>query len=120
MRNTAAELYKEVKKYKRKISRELEDTDIYKQSFDDEDDIHLYVKILDVRQAMIYRDLKNWLILNREALKTIEKTAQKYRYNDIFTEAATYSIKVEELFLQISDALKDWQKRTARYEYYET
>ena len=115
MRNTAVELHKEVKKYKRKILRELEDTNIYEQSFKDEQDEQSYTQALGVRQAMIYRDLKNYIMLNREALISVEKTAQKYRYNDIFTEAATYVIKNQEIFLQICDALKEWQGITESY-----
>ena len=115
MRNTAVELHKEIKKYKRKILRELEDTNIYEQTFKDEYDEYLYTKTLDVRRAMLYREIKNYVILNREALISVEKTAQKYRYNDIFTEAATYVIKNEEIYRQIFDALKEWKEITESY-----
>ena len=115
MRNTAVELNKEIKKYKRKIIRELEDTNIYEQNFENEYDEQLYTKALSVRRFMLYKEIENYVILNREALRVVEKTAQKYRYNDIFTEAATYEIKNEELFQQIFDALKEWKEITESY-----
>ena len=121
MRDIAAAAHKEIKKYRNKILQELEATDIYEQIFDSEYDMYLHGKALAVRQAMIYRDLENYLILNREALRAVEKTAQKYRYNDIFREAAVYEIKNEEIFQQITYALKDYRERTERfYQYYET
>ena len=115
MRKIAASAHREIKKYRNQILQELEDTNIYDQNFENEYDEYLYTKALDVRQAMIYRDLKNFAILNREALRAVEKTAQKYRYNDIFTEAATYEIKNEEIFWQICDALKEAEERTKSY-----
>ena len=115
MRNTAVELNKEVKKYKRKIIRELEDTNIYEQNFENEYDEQSYTEALSVRRFMLYKEIENYVILNREALRVVEKTAQKYRYNDIFTEAATYEIKNEELFQQIFDALKEWKEITESY-----
>ncbi len=121
MRNTAVEAHKEVKKYKRQILQELEATNIYEQIFDSEYDMYLYGEELRKRKIKLYTDLKNLVILNREALRAVEKTAQKYRYNDIFTEAATYEIKNEEIFWQIAYALKDSRERTERfYQYYET
>lgn len=118
LRKIAAAAHREIRKYRNQILQELEDLNIYDQNFDSEYDEYLYKKVLDVRQAMIYRDLKNYSILNREALRAVEKTAQKYRYNDIFTEAATYEIKNEEIFQQICDALKEAEERTKSY--YET
>lgn len=115
MRNTAVELHKEIKKYKRKILRELEDTNIYEQNFKDEYDEKSYTEALSVRRFMLYKEIKNYVILNREALISVEKTAQKYRYNDIFTEAATYVIKNEEIYQQICDALKEWKEITESY-----
>lgn len=115
MRNTAVELHKEVKKYKRKIIRELEDTNIYEQNFKNEYDEQSYTEALSVRRFMLYKEIENYVILNREALRVVEKTAQKYRYNDIFTEAATYEIKNEELFQQILDVLKEWKEITESY-----
>ena len=109
-----------IKKYRNKILQELEDTDIYKQSFDSEYDMRSYVEVLGVRQHMILNDLKNYVTLNREALISVENTAQKYGYSDIFKEAAAYLTKNEEIFWHIVFALEDWQERTARYYYYET
>ena len=121
MRNIAAEAHKEVKKYRNQILQELEGTDINEQIFDNEYDMYLYGENLRLRKIKLYTDLKNLVILNREALRSVEKTAQKYRYNDIFTEAATYEIKNEEIFWQIAYSLKDSRERTERfYQYYET
>lgn len=120
LRNMADAVNKEMKKYKRIIIRELKDTDIYKQSFEKEYQIDEYVAALSIRQVQIYKNIKEIAILNREALRAIEKTAQKYRYNDIFTEAATYEIKNEEILWQIIDALKEAEERTDRFYYYET
>lgn len=121
MRNTAAEAHKEVKKYRNQILQELEATNIYEQIFDSEYDMYLYGEALKKRNLKTLKDLRNLIILNREALRAVEKTAQKYRYNDIFTEASTYEIKNEEIFWQIAYALKDSREGTERYyQYYET
>ena len=121
LRNAAAEAHKEIKKYRNKILLDLEGTDIYEQIFDNEYDMYLYGEDLKKKNIKTLKDLRNLVILNREALRVVEKTAQKYRYNDIFTEAATYEIKNEEIFWQIAYALKDSRERTERYyQYYET
>ena len=120
MRNTAAEAHKEIKKYRNQILQELEGTDIYEQIFDNEYDMYLYGEDLKKKNLKTLKDLRNLIILNREALRVVEKTAQKYRYNDIFTEAATYEIKNEEILWQVIDALKEAEERTDRFYYYET
>ena len=121
LRNTAAEAHKEIKKYRNKILQELEATNIYEQIFDNEYDMYLYGEVLTKKNIKTLKDLGNLVILNREALRAVEKTAQKYRYNDIFTEAATYEIKNEEIFWQIAYALKDSREGIERYyQYYET
>ena len=121
LRNTAAAAHREIIKYKNKILQELEGTDINEQIFDNEYDMYSYGEDLRLRKIKLYTDLKNLVILNREALKSVEKTAQKYRYNDIFTEASTYLIKNDDIFWQIAYSLKDSRERTERYyQYYET
>ena len=121
LRNTAAAAHREVKKYRNQILKELEGTDINEQIFDSEYDMYSYGEALRLRKIKLFTDLKNLVILNREALKSVEKTAQKYRYNDIFTEASTYLIKNEDIFWQIAYSLKDSRERTERfYQYYET
>ena len=121
MRKIAAAAHREVKKYRNQILQELESEDIYRQSFDNEYDIYLYGEALKKRNIKTLKELRNIIVLNREALKAVEKTAQKYRYNDIFTEAATYEIKNEEIFWQIAYALKDSREGIERYyQYYET
>ena len=121
LRDTAAAAHKEIKKYRNQILQELEATNIYEQIFDSEYDMYLYGEVLKKRNLKTLKDLRNLVILNREALRSVEKTAQKYRYNDIFTEAATYEIKNEEIFRQIVYALKDSREGIERYyQYYET
>ena len=121
MKKIAAELGKEIKKYRNKILQELEATDIYEQIFDSEYDMYLYGEALRLKGIKILEDLRKKVILNREALKSVEKTAQKYRYNDIFTEASAYLIKNEEIFWQIAYAIDDYREGTNRfYQYYET
>ena len=121
LRDTAVELNKEIKKYTNKILQELEATDINEQIFDSEDDMYLHGEGLRLRGIEILTDLRKKVILNREALKSVEKTAQKYRYNDIFTEASAYIIKNEEMFLQIVYAIDDYRERRERfYQHYET
>ena len=121
LRNTAAAAHREIIKYKNKILQELEVTDIHEQIFDSEHDMYSYGEDLRKRKIKILEDLRNLVILNRKALRSIEKTAQKYRYNDIFTEAATYEIKNEEIFWQIAYSLKDSRERTeSYYQRYET
>ena len=121
MRKIAASANRYMKKYRNEIIQELEDTDIYRRSFDNEYQVYLYLASLNIRQVQIYKGIKEIAIVNREALRAVEKTAQKYRYNDIFTEAATYEIKNEEILWQIIDALEEAEDRTDRfYQYYET
>ena len=121
MRNIAAEAQKEVKKYRNQILKELEGTDINEQIFDSEHGMYLYGEDLRKRKIKILGDLRNLVILNREALKSVEKTAQKYRYNDIFTEASTYLIKNEDIYWQVAYALRDSREKTeSYYQYYET
>ena len=115
LRDTAAAAHREVKKYRNQILQELEAEDIYRQSFDNEYDIYLYGEALKKRNIKTLKDLRNIIILNREALKAVEKTAQKYRYNDIFTEASVYLIKNEDIYWQIALALKDSRERIESY-----
>ena len=120
MRKIAAAANKEMKKYRNKIIQELKDTDIYRQSFDDEYQIDEYVAALSIRQIMIYKDIKEFALLNIKALKTVEKTAQRYGFSDIFAEAAVYLTKNTDIYWQVIDALKESEKRTDRFYYYET
>ena len=115
MRKIAATANREIKKYRNEILQELEATDIYEQIFDSEYDIYLYGEVLKKRNIKTLKELRNIVILNREALKAVEKTAQKYRYNDIFTEAATYLIKNEDIYWQIAYALKDSREKIESY-----
>ena len=115
MRKIAAAAHREVKKYRNQILQELESEDIYRQSFDNEYDIYLYGEALKKRNIKTLKELRNIIVLNREALKAVEKTAQKYRYNDIFTEAETYLIKNEDIYWQIAYALKDSRERIESY-----
>ena len=115
LRKNAASAHREIKKYRNQILQELEAANIYEQIFDSEYDMYLYGEVLKQKNIKTLKDLRNLVILNREALRVVEKTAQKYRYNDIFTEAATYEIKNEELFQQIFDALKEWKEITESY-----
>lgn len=115
MRKIAAAAHREVKKYRNQILQELEAEDIYRQSFDNEYDIYLYGEALKKRNIKTLKDLRNLVILNREALISVEKTAQKYRYNDIFREAATYEIKNEDIYWQIALALKDSREKIESY-----
>lgn len=120
MRKIAAEAHKELKKYRNKILQELESTDIYEQIFDNEYDMYVYGEALSKRNIKILKYLNDIVMLNREALKGVEKTAQKYRYNDIFTEASVYLIKNEDIYRQIAYAFKDSIERRERfYQYYE-
>ena len=118
MRKIAAAAHREVKKYRTQILQELEATDIYRQSFDNEYDIYLYGEALKKRNIKTLKDLRNLVILNREALKAVEKTAQKYRYNEIFTEAAKYLIKNEDIYWQIAYAFKDSREKIESYYQY--
>lgn len=119
MRKIAAAAHREVKKYRNQILQELEAEDIYRQNFDNEYDIYLYGEALKKRNIKTLKDLKNIIILNREALKSVEKTAQKYRYNDIFKEASVYLIKNEDIYWQIAYALKDSREKIeSSYQYF--
>lgn len=120
IRKIALEAHRELKKYRNKILQELEGTDIYEQIFDSEYDMYVYGEALKKRNIKILKDLNGLVTLNREALKGVEKTAQKYRYNDIFTEASVYLIKNEDIYRQVALAMKDSiERREQYYQYYE-
>ena len=79
----------------------------YKEDFNgDENTAAFYAYIRHSKNIQIYEDITEISILNDKALKTVEMTARKYRYNDIFTEAAAYEIKNKEILKQIYDAAK--------------
>lgn len=120
LRKIAAAAHRDMKKYRNKILQELEGTDIYEQIFDNEYDMYVYGEDLKKRNIKILKDLNDLVILNREVLKGVEKTAQKYRYNDIFTEVSVYLIKNEDIYRQIALAMKDSiERREHYYQYYE-
>ena len=116
LRKIAASAHRYMTIYRNKVINDLETLDKYTKYFDvDKETAALYASIRYEKNIQILKDVKDISIINRKALREVEKTAQKYRYNDIFTEAATYEIKNEEIFWQICDALKEWKEITESY-----
>ena len=117
MRKIAASAHREMIKYKNKALNDLETLDKYTKYFDvDKETAALYASIRYDKNIKILKGVREISILNREALRAVEKTAQKYRYNDIFTEAASYEIKNEEILWQVIDAVKEAEIRIDQYE----
>lgn len=117
LRKEAAAAHREMIKYRNKALNDLETLDKYTKYFDvDKETAAFYASIRYDKNIQILKDVKDIAIVNREALKSVEKTAQKYRYNDIFKEAATYMIKNEEILWQVIDAVKEAEIKIDQYE----
>ena len=98
--------------YKNKVINDLETLDKYTKYFDvDKETAALYASIRYDKNIEILKGVKEISILNRKALRAVEKTAQKYRYNDIFTEAATYEIKKKKFIWQVIDEVKEAEEK---------
>ena len=67
------------------------------------------------KNIQIYKDILAIYAVNKKALRAVEKTAQKYRYNDIFREAAVYEIKNEEILRQIFEITNYYQDTIGPY-----
>ena len=117
MRKNAASAHRYMIIYKNKVINDLETLDKYTKYFDvDKETAALYASIRYDKNIKILKGVKEIALVNREALRVVEKTAQKYRYNDIFTEAATYEIKNEEILWQIINAVKEAEIKIDQYE----
>ena len=117
MRKIAASAHRHMIIYKNKVINDLETLDKYTKYFDvDKETAALYASIRYEKNIQILKDVKEITILNRKFLREVEKTAQKYRYNDIFTEAATYEIKNEEILRQICIAVAEAEEKIDQYE----
>ena len=107
LRKIAASAHRQMIIYKNKVINDLRTLEKYKEDFNvDENTAAFYAYIRHSKNIQIYEDITEISILNDKALKTVEMTARKYRYNDIFTEAAAYEIKNKEILKQIYDAAK--------------
>ena len=112
LRKIAASAHRQLIIYKNKVINDLRTLEKYKEDFNvDENTANLYAYIRHSKSIKIYDDIEEISKINDKALKAVEKTAQKYRYNDIFTEAATYEIKNKEILRQIYDAAKYYAAR---------
>ena len=112
LRKIAASAHRQMIKYKNKALNDLRTLDKYKEEFNvDENTANFYAFIRHSKSIQIYDDIEEISKINREALKTVEMTARKYRYNDIFKEAAAYIIKNEEILKQVYDAAKYYAAR---------
>ena len=117
LRKIAASAHRYMIIYKNKVINDLETLDKYTKYFDvDKETAALYASIRYDKNIKILKGVKEIALVNREALRSVEKTAQKYRYNDIFTEAASYEIKNEEILWQIIDAVKEAEIKIDQYE----
>ena len=112
LRKNAASAHRELVKYRNKMINDLRTLDKYKEDFNvDENTANFYAYIRHSKNIQIYDDIEEIYKINNEALKTVEMTARKYRYNDIFKEAATYIIKNKEILKQVYDAAKYYAAR---------
>ena len=112
MRKIAASAHREMIKYRNKALNDLRTLDKYKEDFNvDENTANLYAYIRHSKSIQIYDDILEISEVNDKALKAVEMTARKYRYNDIFTEAASYIIKNKEILQQVYDAAKYYAAR---------
>ena len=112
MRKIAASAHRQLIIYKNKVINNLRTLDKYKEDFNvNESTANLYAYIRHSKNIQIYDDIEEIFKINNEALRAVEKTAQKYRYNDIFKEAAAYEIKNREILKEIYDAAKYYATR---------
>ena len=112
MRKIAASAHREMIKYRNKALNDLRTLDKYKEDFNvDENTAAFYAYIRHSKSIQIYDDILEISEVNDKALKAVEMTARKYRYNDIFTEAAAYAIKNKEILNQIYDTAKYYALR---------
>ena len=116
MRNIAASAHRELIIYKNKVINDLRTLEENKKDFyDDEAEAADYASMRYDKNIQIYKDILAIYAVNKKALKSVEKTAQKYRYNDIFTEAAVYEIKNEEILRQIFEITNYYQDTIGPY-----
>ena len=112
MRKIAASANRYMIIYKNKVINDLRTLEKNKKDFyDDEAEEADYDSMRYDKNIQIYKDILVIYEVNKKALRAVEKTAQKYRYNEIFTEASTYLIKNEDIYWQIAYALKDYRER---------
>lgn len=112
MRKIAASAHRQLIKYRNKVLNDLRTLDKYKEYFDvNESAKNVYAFTRHSKDIKIYDDIEEISKINDEALKAVERTAQKYRYNEIFQEAAAYEIKNREILSQIYDAAKYYAAR---------
>lgn len=112
LRKIAASAHRKMLKYRNKMINDLRTLDKYKEEFNvDENTANLYAYVRHSKSIQIYDDIEAISKINDEALKVVEMTARKYRYNDIFTEAAAYEIKNREILKEIYDAAKYYATR---------
>ena len=110
MRKIAASAHREMIKYRNKALNDLRTLEKHKEDFDFDEEIAAdYASFRYDKNIQIYKDILAIWTVNDKALKTVEKTAQKYRYNDIFKEAATYIIKNKEILKQIYEITNYYQ-----------
>ena len=116
MRKIAASANRYMIIYKNKVINDLRTLEKNKKDFyDDEAEAADYDSMRYDKNIQIYKDILVIYEVNKKALRAVEKTAQKYRYNDIFTEAAAYEIKNEEILRQIFEITNYYQDTIGPY-----
>ena len=110
MRKIAASAHRQLIIYRNKMINDLRTLEENKKDFyEDEAEEYDYASIRYDKNIQIYKDILVIWTVNDKALKTVEKTAQKYGYNDIFTEAAAYEVKNKEILRQLFDVTNYYQ-----------
>ena len=116
LRKIAASAHRYMIIYKNKVIDDLRTLEKNKKDFyDDEAEAADYASMRYDKNIQIYKDILVIYAVNKKALRSVEKIAQKYRYNDIFTEAATYEIKNEEILRQIFEITNYYQDTIGPY-----
>ena len=116
MRKIAASAHRYMIIYKNKVINDLRTLEKNKKDFyDDEAEAADYASMRYDKNIQIYKDILAIYAVNKKALRAVEKTAQKYRYNDIFREAAVYEIKNEEILRQIFEITNYYQDTIGPY-----
>ena len=110
MRKIAASAHRQLIIYRNKMINDLRTLEENKKDFyEDEAEEHDYASIRYDKNIQIYKDILVIWTVNDKALKTVEKTAQKYGYNDIFKEAAAYEVKNKEILRQLFEVTNYYQ-----------
>ena len=113
--------HKKLEMFKLKITKELNILDLNMLNFDKRDyHADLYIAKMYKKQAKILKDVRDMAVTNAKILEEVEKMAQKYGFNGVFSETKWFLKKNEDIYWQICKTVKYYEERTDRFcQYYE-